>query len=210
MIIAVDGPAAAGKGTLARALAKEFNFAYLDSGALYRAVALSLIKQGISADNVAAAANAATAINDALLTDPALRTEQTAAVASSIAKYPEVRNNLLNYQRNFSLNPPENKAGAVLDGRDIGTVICPQADLKFFITASPEVRAERRYKEAKAAGKNISFDQILYDVTRRDAQDRSRKVAPLIPADDAVLLDTSNLDIDAVFYRAAALVKAAL
>ena len=210
MIIAVDGPAAAGKGTLARALAKEFNFAYLDSGALYRAVALSLIKQGISADNVAAAADTATALDEALLTDPALRTEQTAAVASSIAKYPEVRNNLLNYQRNFSLNPPENKAGAVLDGRDIGTVICPQADLKFFITASPEVRAERRYKEAKAAGKNISFDQILYDVTRRDAQDRSRKVAPLIPADDAVLLDTSNLDIDAVFYRAAALVKAAL
>lgn len=210
MIIAVDGPAAAGKGTLARALAKEFNFAYLDSGALYRAVALSLIKQGISADNVAAAADAATALDDALLTDPTLRTEQTAAVASTVAKYPEVRNNLLNYQRNFASMPPENKAGAVLDGRDIGTVICPQADLKFFITASPEVRAERRYKEAKASGKDISFNQILDDVTRRDAQDRGRKIAPLIPADDAVLLDTSNLDIDAVFYRAAALVKAAL
>ncbi|NVJ96972.1 MAG: (d)CMP kinase [Alphaproteobacteria bacterium] len=207
MIIAIDGPAAAGKGTLARRIAKEFDFAYLDTGALYRAVGLSLLKQGIAPTDEAAAEAASAALDMALMDDPALRAEATGSAASQVAAMPKVRANLLDFQKNFALNPPDGAPGAVLDGRDIGTVVCPDADLKLFVTASAEVRAERRLKEMQERGIAADFDAILADVKARDERDMGRKDAPLKPAEDAHLLDTSNLDIDAVFLRAAAFVK---
>ncbi len=206
MIIAIDGPAAAGKGTLARRIAKEYGLAYLDTGSLYRAVGLALLKAGIDPSDDAAAAAASADLDMALLEDPALRAEATGGAASKVAAMPHVRANLLAFQKNFAASPPDGKPGAVLDGRDIGTVVCPGADLKLFVTASAEVRAERRRAEAEGRGEAADFDAILADVKARDARDMGRKDAPLRPADDALLLDTSNLDIDAVFLRAAALV----
>lgn len=206
MIIAIDGPAAAGKGTLARRIAADFDLAYLDTGALYRAVGLALLKAGVDPSDEAAAADASADLDMALLDDPALRAEATGGAASRVAAMPQVRANLLVFQKNFAANPPGGKSGAVLDGRDIGTVVCPDADLKLFVTASAEVRAERRRAEAEGRGEAADFAAILADVKARDARDMGRKDAPLKPADDALLLDTSNLDIDAVFLRAAALV----
>ena len=206
MIIAIDGSAAAGKGTLARRLAAEFDFAYLDTGALYRAVGLSLLKKGIDPSDVAAAEAASADLDMALMDDPDLRAEATGGAASQVAAVPMVRSNLLEFQRKFSKVPPGNKKGAVLDGRDIGTVVCPKADVKLYVTASPEVRAERRRLEMEGRGMAADFDAILADVRARDERDMGRKDAPLRPAEDALLLDTSNLDIDAVFLRAAALV----
>ena len=207
MIIAVDGPAAAGKGTLARRLAAEFDLAYLDTGALYRAVGLSLIKKGVDAGDSDAAEAASASLDLALMDDLALRAEATGSAASKVAAVPAVRANLLEFQRNFAQHPPSGEAGAVLDGRDIGTVVCPDADLKLFVTASPEVRAERRRLEAEGRGEAADFAAILADVKARDARDMGRKDAPLKAAEDALLLDTSNLDIDAVFLRAAAHVR---
>lgn len=207
MIIAIDGPAAAGKGTLARRLAEKFDFAYLDTGALYRAVGLTLLKQGIDPADMEAAEAASMDLDLSLLDDPELRTEATGGAASKVAAMPGVRANLLDFQKNFAASPPENKKGAVLDGRDIGTVVCPEADLKLFVTASAEVRAERRRAELEGRGQAADFDAILADVRARDERDMGRKDAPLKPAEDALLLDTSNLDIDAVFLRAANLVK---
>lgn len=207
MIIAIDGPAAAGKGTLARRLAAHFDFAYLDTGALYRAVGLAVLRSGVDPSDREAAIVASQALNPRLLTDPDLRAEATGAAASRVATIPEVRANLLYFQKNFSKNPPDGKKGAVLDGRDIGTVVCPEADLKLFVTASAEVRARRRYDELNARGETLDFSQILSDVVARDAQDRDRKDAPLRPAEDALLLDTTELDIDAVFLRAVAFAK---
>ncbi|WP_286829491.1 MULTISPECIES: (d)CMP kinase [Kordiimonas] len=207
MIIAIDGPAAAGKGTLARRLAEKFNFAYLDTGALYRAVGLTLLKQGIDPTDTKAAEAASTDLDLGLLDDSDLRAEATGGAASKVAAMPAVRANLLDFQKNFAKRPPEGKTGAVLDGRDIGTVVCPDADLKLFVTASPEVRAERRRLEMEGRGQQADFDAILADVRARDERDMGRKDAPLKPAEDALLLDTSNLDIDAVFLRAVALVQ---
>lgn len=206
MIIAIDGPAAAGKGTLARRLAAEFDFAYLDTGALYRAVGLSLLKKGVDPSDTAAAEAASANLDMALMDDPDLRAEATGGAASQVAAMLAVRSNLLEFQRKFSKMPPGNKKGAVLDGRDIGTVVCPKADVKLYVTASPEVRAERRRLEMEGRGMAADFDAILADVRARDERDMGRKDAPLRPAEDALLLDTSNLDIDAVFLRAAALV----
>lgn len=207
MIIAIDGPAAAGKGTLARRLAKEFGFAYLDTGALYRAVGLTLLKKGIDPSDSDAAADASANLDLSLMEDPDLRAEATGGAASKVAAMPEVRSNLLEFQKNFASNPPSDEKGAVLDGRDIGTVVCPDADLKLFVTASAEIRAERRRKEMEERGEAADFDAILADVKARDERDMGRKDAPLKPAEDALLLDTSNLDIDAVFLRAVSLVK---
>lgn len=206
MIIAIDGPAAAGKGTLARRLAAEFDFAYLDTGALYRVVGLSLLKKGVDPSDTAAAEAASANLDMALMDDPDLRAEATGGAASQVAAMPAVRSNLLEFQKKFSKMPPGNKKGAVLDGRDIGTVVCPKADVKLYVTASPEVRAERRRLEMEGRGMAADFDAILADVRARDERDMGRKDAPLRPAEDALLLDTSNLDIDAVFLRAAALV----
>lgn len=207
MIIAIDGPAAAGKGTLARRLAAHLGYAYLDTGALYRAVALSVLRAGAAPNDARAAEQASLALDTGLLTDPALRDEATGSAASTVAAMPIVRRNLLAFQKNFSIHPPSGALGAVLDGRDIGTVVCPDADVKLFITASAEERARRRCEEITARGEAAHYDEILADVKARDARDMGRKDAPLKPAEDALLLDTTELDIDAVFLRAVALVE---
>ena len=207
MIIAIDGPAAAGKGTLARRLADHFGFAYLDTGSLYRAVGLAVLRAGKSPEDAEAANQASAKLDTSLFCDPDLRAEATGNAASKVAAMPAVRANLLEFQRNFSARPPGGKQGAVLDGRDVGTVVCPHAHVKLFVTASPEVRAKRRQLEIEGRGEAAEFEEILADVRARDDRDMNRKDAPLKPAEDALLLDTSELDIDAVFLRAAALIK---
>lgn len=207
MIIAIDGPAAAGKGTLARRLAEHFDFAYLDTGSLYRAVGLGVLRAGKSPEDVSAATDVSASLDRRLFSDPDLRAEQTGNAASAVAAMPRVRANLLDYQRKFAQVPPDNKKGTVLDGRDVGTVVCPDADLKLFVTAEPSVRARRRFLEIEGRGEVADFDEILADVRARDERDMNRADAPLKPAEDALLLDTSELDIDAVFLRAVALVE---
>jgi CMP/dCMP kinase len=208
VIIAIDGPAAAGKGTLAKRLAAKFGYAYLDTGALYRAVALQLINAGEDPANRDAAAKASADIDLGLTGDPQLRTEAIGAAASVVAAMPDVRDNLLNFQRNFAKSPPDGVGGAVLDGRDIGTVVCPDAACKLYITASAEERARRRTKEIAERGLTADYAVILADVKARDARDMGRAEAPLKPAEDALLLDTTILDIDAVFLRAVQFVEA--
>ncbi len=207
MIIAVDGPAAAGKGTLARKIAETYNLAYLDTGALYRAVALGVLKSGGSPSDLAHAETASQDLDVSLLSDPNLRSEATGGAASIVAAMPTVRTNLLEFQRKFALNPPPPSLGAVLDGRDIGTVICPDATVKIFVTASAEERARRRKLELDARGESADFDAILSDVRARDERDISRKDAPLKPAEDAHLLDTTDLDIEAAFKKAVQLIE---
>jgi len=206
LIIAVDGPVAAGKGTLARRLATHYGLAYLDSGSLYRAVALKLIRAGAALTDAGAATEAARTLDPALLSDPALRDEATAAGSSVVAAMPAVRAALLDYQRDFAHRPP----GAVLDGRDIGTVVCPDATVKLYVTASAEVRARRRFEEIQARGGAESFDQVLAELRERDARDAGRAAAPLKPAADAHLLDTSDLAIDGAFAKAVAIIEAVL
>lgn len=208
MIVAVDGPGAAGKGTLARRLARHFGFAYLDTGALYRAVAARLLRQGQDPGDEAAAVAAAKAVRGDELDDPYLRDEAVASAASRVAPLPAVRAALLRRQREFAEHPPAGAAGAVLDGRDIGTVVCPDADVKLFVTASPEQRARRRHAELRARGAAISYQQVLADLKKRDARDSGRAAAPLGQAADAHLLDTTNLDIEAAFEAACAILAA--
>ena len=201
MIIAVDGPAASGKGTLTRKLAEHFNLARLDTGMIYRAVGLKALEIGDPADeNVAVEAARSLAFDD--LDQAGLRDEAAGKAASQVAAIPAVRDILLIFQRNFAANPPNGKKGAVLDGRDIGTVVCPEAPYKLFIDASAEVRADRRYKELQERGDEAIRSAILRDIIDRDERDRSRTVAPLEPAKDAKVLDTSDLDADAVFAAA--------
>lgn len=207
MIIAIDGPTAAGKGTLARLLAKTLGYAYLDSGALYRAVALALRLQNQAPDDPVAAITAARQLDPALLDDPRLREEAIGNDASRIAAIPEVRVALLDYQRQFASHPPGGALGAVLDGRDIGTVVCPTAHVKLFVTASAAVRAQRRYRELIGRGQTIAYDQVLVDLEIRDRRDAERAVAPLKPAPDAHLLDTTDLAIDAALDRAMAFIR---
>ena len=202
MIIAVDGPVAAGKGTLARRLAARFGYGYLDTGSIYRAVALRLLRAGADLNDTDTAVAAAGALGEADLSDPALRDEATGDAASHIAAQPAVRAALLAFQRAFAADPPAGKAGAVLDGRDIGTVVCPRADVKLFVTASAEARAERRHAELRQRGVEVSYAAVLGDLRRRDARDSERGVSPLRPADDAHLLDTTNLSIEAAFRAA--------
>ena len=208
-LIAVDGPAASGKGTLARRLAAHFDYAYLDTGALYRAVALCVLRTGQDAADEEAAIAAARALDMKLLQDSdfaaALRTAETGAAASYVAAVPEVRAAILSAQRQFAATPPDAKAGAILDGRDIGTVVCPDADKKLFITARAEVRAERRFQELRAQDDTLSFDTVLADIEARDARDMNRATAPLKQAADAHLLDTSDLSIEEAFNAALAL-----
>lgn len=202
MIIAIDGPAAAGKGTLARALAKHFGFAYLDTGSLYRAVGLGAIRAGCDPADAEAAIAAAGSLDNSLLEDPALRSEAAAEAASVVAAMPEVREKLLEFQRNFASDPPGGKPGAVIDGRDIGSVVCPAAEVKIFVTASAEVRARRRTDELIGRGEAADFDAVLADIEARDARDKERSISPLVQAADALLLDTSNLDIEGAFRAA--------
>lgn len=207
MIVAIDGPAGAGKGTLARRLAAAFNLAYLDTGALYRAVGVAVLDAGDDPADPAAAEAAARALDPTLLDSPRLRTEATGEAASKVAAIPGVRAALLDFQRAFAAHPPSPCSGAVLDGRDVGTVVCPEADLKLFVTASAEERARRRTLELRAKGIAAIQDRVLADMLARDERDSDRKVAPLTPANDAVVLDTTAMDADMVFDHAAALVR---
>ena len=203
MIIAVDGPAAAGKGTIARRLADHFALAYLDTGLLYRAVGIKARDRGIDPADAAAVARELSADD---LDDPRLRGDEAAEAASLVAAQGEVRAALKDFQHDFARHPPDTQrgpaAGAVLDGRDIGTQVCPDADVKLFITAQVEVRAERRLKELRDRGLEAIYGRVLRDMTERDRRDRERDVAPLKPAEDAFVLDTSDLDAEAVFARA--------
>jgi len=202
MIIAIDGSAASGKGTLARRLAEHFDLAYLDTGRLYRAVGLKLLRAGEDPDDPEAAAQAARALDPALLDDPDLRSAAAGSAASKIAAHPQVRAALLAFQRDFAQAPPDGKAGAVLDGRDIGTVVCPDADIKFFISADRRERARRRFKELTAADAQTTPEAVEADLEERDRRDGSRASAPMAAAADAILLDTTELDIDAMVARA--------
>jgi cytidylate kinase len=195
MIIAIDGPAASGKGTLAKRIADRFGLNHLDTGLLYRAVGRDARAQGASLGDVAAVVAAAGNLDPATLDDPGLRGTGAGEAASIVARVPEVRAALLHFQREFARRPP----GAVLDGRDIGTVVCPDADVKIYVTAEPQVRAERRFMERRARGETTSFEAVLDDIRRRDERDAGRDEAPMRPAPDAVLLDTSNLAIEAAF-----------
>jgi cytidylate kinase len=203
MIIALDGPAASGKGTLARRLAAHFGFDHLDTGLIYRAVGLAVRASGHDLDDVAAATRAARALDLTQFSAAALRSTAAGEAASMVAAIPDVRAALLEYQRAFARREP----GAVLDGRDIGSVVCPEADLKLFVTATPEVRARRRWQELAALGDPLSYEAVLADIHRRDARDSERAVAPLKPASGARLLDTTLLDIEAAFQAALDIVE---
>ncbi len=204
IVIAIDGPAASGKGTLSQRIADAFGFAHLDTGVLYRAVGLSVLRAGGDPADNAAAARAALALDPdhPILREVALRTDEAAQAASKVAAVPEVRAALLDFQRRFTQHPPGGAPGSVLDGRDIGTVVCPDASAKLFVTASLEVRAERRLKELRSRGIPAIPSDVLEDMKTRDARDSQRAVAPLRPAVDAFVLDTSALDADEVFARA--------
>lgn len=192
MIIAVDGPSAAGKGTLARGIARAMGFHFLDTGALYRAVGLMMLRHGKALDDVESAAHFAASLDPGGIRDEDLRTEEVAHAASRISAYPAVRKNLLQFQRDFARRKP----GAVLDGRDIGTVIAPEAEVKLFVVASVSARAERRFREMQAQGRAVTLEEIAADLEARDARDRTRAEAPLVAASDAVLLDTSDFTRD--------------
>jgi cytidylate kinase len=203
MIIAVDGPSAAGKGTVARAIARRLGYHFLDTGSLYRMVGLAMLKAGKSGDDEASATAFAKALDPASIAEEDLRSENVAAMASKVAAIPAVRQALLDYQRQFA----QRKPGAVLDGRDIGTVVCPDADLKLFVTASTEVRAKRRFEELKSLGQKVDYESVLEDVMARDERDASRTTAPTRPADDAILIDTSDLTRDEVLDAVMELIK---
>jgi cytidylate kinase len=203
-VIAIDGPAASGKGTLARRLAAHFSLPHLDTGLLYRATARALIDEGLRLDDVEAAVEAARGLSLTDFDETRLRAREMGEAASVVAAMGPVRAALIDMQRSFAARPE----GAVLDGRDIGTVICPEASVKIFVTASPETRAQRRALELAARGETVDYGAILEDVKKRDARDSARSAAPLRAADDAVTLDTSELDRDEAFAAALAFAQA--
>jgi cytidylate kinase len=192
MIIAIDGPAASGKGTLAKLLARHYRYRHLDTGVIYRAVAKAMLDVGADLTDEGAAVSAALELDPEEFGDPALKSQAVGDAASVVSAFPGVREVLLNFQRQFAATPP----GAVLDGRDIGTVVCPHADVKIFVVADPKVRAHRRTLEARARGEVADEATILADILKRDERDRNRVIAPLKPAADAHLLDNSHLDIE--------------
>jgi CMP/dCMP kinase len=205
-VVAIDGPAASGKGTLARRLAQRFGLAHLDTGKLYRATALGVIEAGTDPADPQAAEKAARNLDLARLGDVRLLAEDVARASSVVAAIPAVRAALLETQRAFAQRPPPPAKGAVLDGRDIGTVVCPEAHLKLFITASAESRAKRRVRELRERGAEAIYDAVLQDMRERDARDSERRVAPLAAAPDAVIIDTTSLDADQVFEQASDLI----
>ncbi len=206
MIIAIDGPAAAGKGTLARKLAAHYGLSYLDTGSLYRAVGHALLEAGIDPHDARAAAEAARKLDLSGIDDKNLRSAEAGEAASVVSVNPQVRAALLQFQRDFAAKAP----GAVLDGRDIGTVVAPHADIKLFVTASTKERAHRRWLELKDRGEEVDEAQIRADIEKRDARDSGRASAPLKMAEDAHLLDTTKLDIEAAFHMAVSLIDDAL
>jgi cytidylate kinase len=205
VIIAVDGPAASGKGTLGKRLAAHYGLRHLDTGLLYRAVAKAVRDAGHALDDVPHAVAAARALDPAMFDEQALKVHAIGEAASVVSAIPQVRDALFALQHAFAAAPP----GAVLDGRDIGTVICPDADVKIFVTATPEVRARRRAKEMRASGAVIDDAEVLADILRRDERDSTRTAAPLVRAADAVELDTTDLDIEAAVAAAIAIVERA-
>ena len=207
IVIAVDGTAASGKGTLAKRLAQHFGFAHLDSGALYRLTALAVLEAKGNPKNEADALKGAQTIDFNLAGDPRIRTDIVGKAASEVAAIPAVRQALLEFQQGFLAHPPGGSPGAVMDGRDIGTVICPSATAKLYVDARLEIRARRRWAELKAMGIRRAEQDVVAELGARDAADKSRPVAPLKQAPDADLLDTSDLGIDAAFAAALALVS---
>lgn len=214
MVIAIDGPAASGKGTLARRIADRFNFEYLDTGSLYRAVALCMVMANGNPDSeidVKAALNTlGRNMTSELLESPELRSELVSRMSSKVAALPMVREYLLDFQREFAKNPPAHRNGVVLDGRDIGSVVCPNAEVKLFITATAEIRAARRFNELQSKGVQISFDEVLEDIKVRDQRDRDRSASPMIVSDDAFMVDTSDMDIAQTFDHSLNLIRAKL
>ena len=206
LVIAVDGPAASGKGTIARSLARHFGLPHMDTGLLYRAVALSLFRFGGDAGNEFECARNVHEIDKIDVNDHELRSEIVGSIASRISAYPMVRAALLDKQRSFAAQDD----GAVLDGRDIGTVIAPDARIKLFVTAAPEIRAQRRLAELVARGLSVHLEEVLADIRARDERDASREAAPLVQAADAILLDTSALDVEQAVAEARRLVENAL
>ena len=199
VVIAVDGPAASGKGTLSNSLANHFDFARLDTGLIYRALGLKVLGDGTDASDKQKVILLANQLSFDDLNQENLRSEKVGAVASRVAAIPDVRAVLLKFQRDFATHPPAEKSGVVLDGRDIGTIVCPNANFKIFLIADKDVRATRRFKELQERGLRAIYSQILWDIVDRDARDSLRSVAPLEPAKDAFVLDTSKLSVDATF-----------
>ncbi len=198
MIVAVDGPSAAGKGTVARAIAERLGYHFLDTGRLYRMVGLTMLRNGADPGDTDLATNIAATLDPSQFSDIDLRSEQVAAAASRVSANPAVREKLLEFQRAFA----QRKPGAVLDGRDIGTVVCPEADVKIYVTASVEVRAKRRYDELRTTDHKATRESILADVRARDERDTNRAVAPLLPAHDAVIIDTTKMSIEVAIESA--------
>lgn len=216
IIIAVDGPSASGKGTLARRLADQFHLFYLDTGAVYRAVAKRILDAGSDPDDVEVAVSAARFVQDNLswdmIEDPALRTDVVADATSRSCRFPAVREIVTDTLRRYANHPPVKHShkpfqGAILDGRDIGTVVCPDADVKLYVTASAEIRAERRFKELSHKGIATTYETVLQDMMDRDARDSGREASPLRPAVEAIFLDTSVLDADAAFDTATNIIR---
>jgi CMP/dCMP kinase len=209
-VVAIDGPAASGKGTLARRLAARFGLAHLETGVLYRATALLVLKANADPADPVAAAAAARRVDQSLLSDRLLRDERVARAASAVAANPEVRRALLDFQRDFATHPPAPAQGAVLDGRDIGSVVCPAADVKLFVTADPEVRACRRLAELQASGVAAIYWDVLQELKDRDTRDAERGTAPMAVPPDAIVIDTTALDADAVLEHVSGIVSRAL
>lgn len=207
LIVAIDGPAAAGKGTLARRVAHDLNLAYLDTGLLYRATGFAVVQAGGDPEDVEIATLAAKNLKPQDLENEKLRHDEAAQAASKVAAIQPVRDELLAFQRRFAAQPPQGTKGAVLDGRDIGTVVCPDAAVKLFVTASTEVRAQRRLKELQERGLEAIYAQVLKDMKDRDARDSQRAAAPLKAADDAIVLDTSDMDIEEVIALAKSIIS---
>lgn len=202
LVVALDGPAASGKGTLGELIAKQYDFAYLDTGSLYRGVAWMVMNEGNDPGDEDAAADAAERFSLAAIAGADIRTRDVGAAASKVAAMPRVRQALLDFQRRFAANPPGGRPGAVLDGRDIGTVVCPDAAVKFFVIAEPKIRARRRWLELLPQKPALTEKEVFDDLAERDARDAARTDAPMVQADDAELLDTTHLTIEAAFAAA--------